>query len=99
MPITENDLAGLRNGNVVSPSGEKIGSIGQVYVDDQTGEPTFVTANTGLFGMSQSFVPLQGARVQDGDLVVDYDKETVKDAPRIDDDGSLAPEEEDQLYS
>ena len=37
MPITENDLTGLRDGNVVSPSGEKIGSIGQVYVDDQTG--------------------------------------------------------------
>ena len=99
MPITESDLAGLRDGNVVSASGEKIGSIGQVYLDDQTGEPTFVTANTGLFGMSQSFVPLQGARVQDGDLLVDYDKETVKDAPRIDDDGSLSPEEEDQLYS
>ena len=99
MPITESDLAGLRDGNVVSASGDKIGSVGQVYLDDQTGEPTFVTANTGLFGMSQSFVPLQGARVQDGDLVVDYDKETVKDAPRIDDDGSLSPEEEDQLYS
>ena len=99
MPITESDLAGLRDGNVVSASGEKIGSIGQVYLDDQTGEPTFVTANTGLFGLKQSFVPLQGARVQDGDLVVDYDKETIKDAPRIDDDGSLSPEEEDQLYA
>jgi len=99
MPITENDLAGLRDGNVISSSGDKIGSIGQVYLDDQTGEPTFMTANTGLFGMKQSFVPLQGARVQDGDVIVDYDKDTVKDAPRIDDDGSLTPEEEDQLYS
>jgi uncharacterized protein (TIGR02271 family) len=99
MPITENDLTGLRDGNVISSSGEKIGSIGQVYLDDQTGEPTFVTANTGLFGMKQSFVPLQGARVENGDVVVDYDKDTVKDAPRIDDDGSLTPEEEDQLYS
>jgi uncharacterized protein (TIGR02271 family) len=99
MPITESDLTGLRDGNVVSASGDKIGSIGQIYLDDQTGEPTFVTANTGLFGMKQSFVPLQGARVQDGDLVVNYDKETVKDAPRIDDDGSLSPEEEDELYA
>ena len=98
MPITENDLTGLRDGNVLSASGEKIGSIGQVYLDDQTGEPTFVTANTGLFGLKQSFVPLQGARVENGDLIVDYDKETVKDAPRIDDDGSLTPEEEDELY-
>ena len=98
MPITENDLTGLRDGNVISSSGEKIGSIGQIYLDDQTGEPTFVTANTGLFGMKQSFVPLQGAQVENGDVIVNYDKETVKDAPRIDDDGSLTPEEEDELY-
>jgi uncharacterized protein (TIGR02271 family) len=99
MPITESDLTAVRDGNVVSASGEKIGSIGQIYLDDQTGEPSFVTANTGLFGLKQSFVPLQGARVQDGDVVVDYDKETVKDAPRIDDDGSLTPAEEDELYA
>ena len=99
MPITENDLSGLRSGNVVDTTGDKIGSIGQIYLDDQTGEPTFVTANTGLFGTSQSFVPLQGASVRDGDIVVSYDKATVKDAPRIDDDGSLSPAEEDQLYT
>ena len=98
MPITENDLTGLRNGNVVTTSGDKIGGIGQIYLDDQTGDPSFVTANTGLFGTSQSFVPLQGASVRDGDIVVNYDKDTVKNAPRIDDDGKLSPEEEDRLY-
>jgi uncharacterized protein (TIGR02271 family) len=99
MPITENDVAGLRDGDVISTSGDKIGSVGQIYLDDQTSEPSFATVKTGLFGLKQSFVPLQGARVEDGNLVVNYDKETVKDAPRIDDDGSLTPEEEDELYS
>ena len=99
MPLTENDLSGVYTGDVLSASGEKIGSVGQLYLDDQTGEPTFVTANTGLFGMSQSFVPLRGARVENGNVVVDFDKTTVKDAPRIDDDGSLSPAEEDQLYA
>jgi uncharacterized protein (TIGR02271 family) len=99
MPITENDVAGLRDGDVISTSGDKIGSVGQIYLDDQTGEPSFATVKTGLFGLKQSFVPLQGARLEDGNLVVNYDKETVKDAPRIDDDGSLTPEEEDELYS
>jgi uncharacterized protein (TIGR02271 family) len=98
MPITESDLTGLSNGNVVTTSGDKIGSIGQIYLDDQTGDPSFVTANTGLFGTSQSFVPLQGASVRDGNIVVNYDKDTVKNAPRIDDDGKLSPEEEDRLY-
>jgi uncharacterized protein (TIGR02271 family) len=98
MPITESDLSTLRDGNVVSTSGDKIGGIGQIYLDDQTGDPSFVTAKTGLFGTSQSFVPLQGANVRGGDIVVEYDKDTVKNAPRVDDDGKLSPEEEDRLY-
>ena len=59
MPITENDVAGLTDGDVISTSGDKIGSFGQIYVDDETGEPTFVTVNTGLFGLKQSFVPFR----------------------------------------
>jgi sporulation protein YlmC with PRC-barrel domain len=99
MPITENDLNEVYDGEVLSASGEKIGGVGQIYLDDQTGEPTFVTANTGMFGLSQSFVPLRGARVENGNVIVDFDRTTVKDAPRIDDDGSLSPAEEDQLYA
>ena len=99
MTITEQDLSEVYDGEVLSASGEKIGSVGQIYLDDQTGEPTFVTANTGMFGLSQSFVPLRGARVENGNVIVDFDKTTVKDAPRIDDDGSLSPAEEDQLYA
>ncbi|MBT2598118.1 PRC-barrel domain-containing protein [Arthrobacter sp. ISL-72] len=50
--------------------GDKIGSIGQVYTDDDSGEPTFVTVKTGLFGTSESFVPLQGASVEGDDTLV-----------------------------
>lgn len=85
-------------GNVLGSDGEKIGSIGQVYLDDQTGEPSWVTAKTGLFGTSESFIPLQGADVEGHDIRVPYTKHQVKDAPRIDADGSLSPEEEDRLY-
>ena len=70
-----------KSGNVIGTDGEKIGSIGQLYADDDTGEPTWVTVKTGLFGTSQSFVPVEGARTQDDDLVVPYTKEHVKDAP------------------
>lgn len=99
MLITENDLSAVCHGNVLSASGEKVGSVGHVYLDAQTGQPSFVTANTGLFGTSHSFVPLRGARVENGDVVVDFDRTTVKDAPRIEDDGSLSPAEEDELYA
>jgi uncharacterized protein (TIGR02271 family) len=85
-------------GNVLGTGGDKIGGIGQIYLDDSTGDPTWITAKTGLFGTSESFVPLQGADVRGNDVVVGYDKAKVKDAPRIDPDGSLSPEEENQLY-
>lgn len=88
-----------RNGNVVSTDGDKIGSIGQVYADDDSGQPAWVTVKTGLFGTSESFVPLEGARVDGDDLVVPYSKDQVKDAPRVDADGHLDPSEEDRLYA
>ncbi|MET3810419.1 PRC and DUF2382 domain-containing protein [Arthrobacter sp. UYEF3] len=87
-----------RNGNILSTDGNKIGSIGQVYADDDNGQPTWVTAKTGLFGTSETFVPLEGAQIQGDDLVVPYTKDQVKDAPRVDVDGHLEPSEEDRLY-
>jgi uncharacterized protein (TIGR02271 family) len=88
-----------KGGNVVGSDGSKIGSIGQLYADDDTGEPTWVTVKTGLFGTSESFVPVEGAHNQGEDLVVPFTKEHVKDAPRVDADGHLTPEEEDRLYT
>ncbi|RAM36991.1 DUF2382 domain-containing protein [Arthrobacter globiformis] len=86
------------NGNVLSADGDKIGSVGQVYANDTDGQPTWVTVKTGLFGTSESFVPLQGARLEGSDVVVPYTKDQVKDAPRVDTDGHLEPSEEDRLF-
>jgi uncharacterized protein (TIGR02271 family) len=96
--LTTEQLGSVGNGNVIDTDGDKIGSVGQIYLDDQTGEPNWVTVKTGLFGTSESFVPLSGASVSGSDIVVGYDKATVKDAPRADADGHLSPEEEDALY-
>jgi len=76
----------------------KLGSIGQVYVDDASGDPSWVTVTTGLFGTSESFVPLEGARIDGDDIVVAFEEQAVRHAPRVDPDGSLSPEEEEQLY-
>jgi uncharacterized protein (TIGR02271 family) len=101
MTFTSDQLQGLlgRGGNVVGPDGTKIGGIGQVYLDDQTGSPEWVTVKTGLFGTSESFVPLQGASASGDDIVVEFDKNKVKDAPRVAGDGHLSPQEEDELYA
>src|SRR5215213_3669694 len=101
MPISKDQLGNLAasNGDVVGRSGEKIGGIGTIYLDDISGEPEWVTVKTGLFGASESFVPLSGARIAGNDIHVGYEKETVKDAHRVDANGNLSPEEEQQLYA
>ena len=83
----------------VDPQGNKIGSVGQVYLDDQTGQPDWVTVNTGLFGMRENFVPLQGARIDGDDLVLPFDKDVVKDSPDIADASHLDTDEEQSLYA
>ncbi|MBT2514990.1 PRC-barrel domain-containing protein [Arthrobacter sp. ISL-30] len=86
------------NGNVIGQDGERIGGIGQFYVDDVGNEPSWVTVKTGLFGTRESFVPLEGARMEGDDLVVAYTKEQVKEAPSVDPEGHLDLADEDLLY-
>jgi uncharacterized protein (TIGR02271 family) len=83
----------------VDPQGDKIGKIGQVYVDDVTGQPDWVTVNTGLFGTKEHFAPLQGASVTGDDVVLPFDKNVVKDAPDVADASHLDPDEQDALYT
>src|SRR3954447_24209800 len=94
---TEN-IDRLNGATVYGTGGDKIGTVGQVFVDANDGHPSWVTVRTGLFGTSESFVPLDEATADGDDLRVSYDKSFIKDAPRIDTDSALSPEEEDQLY-
>ncbi|WP_241249823.1 PRC-barrel domain-containing protein [Rhodococcus sp. X156] len=96
--ITRQDLGTIGNGTVHDVDGHKIGAIGQIYLDNSTGEPAWVTVRTGLFGTRDSFVPLAEASVDGDDLRVPYPKSMVKDAPNVEADGELTPAEEDQLY-
>ena len=84
--------------DVYDQSGDKIGSASEVYLDDDSGQPEWVTVRTGLFGTKESFVPLRDADLTDDGLRVPVSKAQVKDAPRVDTDGHLSPQEEQQLY-
>jgi uncharacterized protein (TIGR02271 family) len=96
--ITENDIHHITGATVYAFDGDKIGSAGQVYLDDQTGAPEWVSVRTGLFGTKESFVPLHEANLAGDRLEVPFGKDQVKNAPRIDPDGALSVAEEDELY-
>jgi len=97
--IDTRNIETLIGKNVIGSDGDKIGSVGQIYVDTSSGQPTWASVSTGLFGTSESFVPLADASDADGELRVGYEKAFVKDAPRVDPDQGLSFAEEDELYS
>lgn len=81
----------------VDPQGNKIGTVGQVYVNDQTEQPDWITINTGLFGMKENFAPLAGSSFNGDDLVLPFDKDVVKDSPDIADGSHLDLDEQQSL--
>jgi uncharacterized protein (TIGR02271 family) len=83
---------------MVDRHGDKIGTIESIYLDDQTGEPEWALVNTGLFGTKSGFVPLAQAASSGDQVQVPYDKQLVKDAPRVDTDQHLSEAEEQQLW-
>ncbi|QOD43949.1 DUF2382 domain-containing protein [Clavibacter zhangzhiyongii] len=97
--IDSRDIGSIVGATVHDADGDKVGTVGQVYVDPETNAPLWATVKTGLFGTSESFVPLEGADWDRETLTVRYDKAKVKDAPRVDADGALSEQEEDALYA
>ena len=97
--LDQNDIDTIVDRDVYGSDGTKIGAARQVYVDDETGAPEWVTVRTGLFGTSESFVPLADATVSGDRVVVPYDKSFVKDAPNLREDGHLTPDQERELYA
>jgi uncharacterized protein (TIGR02271 family) len=93
-----NDVNRLHGATVRTVGGDKIGKVAQVYLDDQTGDPEWVTVRTGLFGTKESFMPLASARFKRNELVADVTKEQVNGAPRVDEDGHLSEPQEAEIY-
>ncbi len=92
------DINRIEGATIYDNTGDKVGKVGQVYLDDQTQQPTWVTVSTGFFETSETFVPIEGARFEGDDIHVAYDKEQIKDAPRVEVDQHLSETEEAELY-
>jgi uncharacterized protein (TIGR02271 family) len=83
---------------MVDRDGDRVGTIDAVYVDDQSGQPEWALVNTGLFGTKSTFVPIAQAASSGDQVQVPYEKQLIKDAPRIDPDGHLSEAEEQELW-
>ncbi|MFB4308266.1 PRC and DUF2382 domain-containing protein [Actinomadura sp. GTD37] len=95
---TQTQVRELMGMSVTDTNGTKVGTIKQVYLNDDSGSPEWVTVHTGWFGMRESFVPLSGSRKNQDMLQVPYDKETIKGAPNVDADEHLSHAQIVDLY-
>jgi len=96
--ISTDQLGSLAGTIMHGSDGSKIGKIVDVYESTDSPEGTFVTVHTGLFGGHDSFVPLAQAERKGDGVVVPYDKDLVKDAPRVANDEELTSQEEQRLF-
>ena len=55
-----NRIEDLANATAFDVDGDKVGGVQDVYVNDTSGQPDFVSVNHGLFGAGTSIVPLRG---------------------------------------
>jgi sporulation protein YlmC with PRC-barrel domain len=98
--MLDRDTAARWRGNeLIDRDGDKIGTIGEIYLDIETDAPEWATVKTGLFGTKHTFVPIRDATAE-GDIVrIPFEKSHVKDAPTVDPEGELGEAEERELYN
>src|SRR3954469_21389570 len=88
---------GWRGKTVRDRDGEKVGTLGDVYLEGESDRPAYAGVLTGLFKRNESIVPLADAREADGDIVIPYDAGQIRHAPNADPDVALSDEDEERL--
>lgn len=97
--ITKEQIPHILGHTAYDRTHKKLGEIGQVFIDDVTGEPEWLTVRTGFFGTRETFVPARPAELQGEEVMVPFAQDQVKEAPRIDaETGRVPPEDETRLY-
>lgn len=93
------EIVSLLDASAYDNSGSKLGAVEGVFLNDDTGLPTFVEVNHGLFGRKSSLIPLRGAKLEAHKLHLGFTKDAIKDAPDIDPENGLSTLEQDQIFA
>lgn len=80
-------------------TGNKIGDVDGVWVDDATSDLEFIGVKTGFLMGKTHLMPARDAQISDGTVQVPYSKDQIHGAPTFGTDAELSPEDEDSIYS
>jgi hypothetical protein len=78
---------------------ERIGEVGQIYVDEQTEQPNWASVRLGLLSGAEVLVPLEEAEWDDRSLHLAVERKVARDAPRKEMDEPLTVGEEERLFT
>jgi hypothetical protein len=79
--INRDQLSDLVGAQVVDNSGDAIGAVGAVFLDEG-GRPAWASVRTGATGEADAFVPLRDGRLDGAVLRVPFAGDRVRQAPR-----------------
>jgi membrane protein len=79
-------------------AGEKIGTIEEIYLVEETGQPEWALVKVGRIGRRATLVPLSGATATRDGIRARCDKDTVSDAPTVDAGDGPSDEQVDAIY-
>ena len=97
--ITTDVIDSMIGADALDAQDDRIGEVSQVYVDEQTEHPTWVSVRLGLLSGAEVLVPLDDAEWDDRALHVAIERQTARDAPRKEMDEPLTVEEQERLYT
>ena len=96
--MTMDEVSAARGLPVYASGGGKIGTVEDIFYDEQTRQPEWIGIGTGFFGTKRVLVPVAGADMRPEGFHIPYSKEQVKGSPDIDSD-EISQETEAELYS
>src|SRR5918995_1135120 len=85
---------------LVDPSGEKIGKVDDLFLDEND-QPEYFGVKMGFLGTSSTLIPVDITTTdhERGIIEVSQPKSTVQDGPAFDDDREITPEYENEVRS
>lgn len=96
---TSSTYADWIGANLYNIAGDKVGTVGDIYCDDDTGEPEFVTVATDLIGTKTGIIPIAGSAPYEDGLRVPFTTDQINDAPTINTDDQLDKHDQQQLHA
>jgi hypothetical protein len=97
-PMIFGDIERWRRAKLYDKTGDEIGEIDDVFVDEESDRPEWVQVKTGLLGRAERLIPILAFQRTEGGFIVPFTKEEVKDSPEIDEE-VISLDEEKRLYS